>query len=274
MTKTTQLHSLLTGVLIIILGFALLPLAALGCRESGAPSTVTVVVTQTTQTQATTGELALGKTLTLEPDTKKESSASPPYDISVRKPVLKGSDDPRVGTFNQSVGSLIDQQISDFKQQAAQTYGEPTPGTGSTLSIDYTLKSPPGQIISIVIKSDAYYAGAAHPGHTFQTINYDLSTGKVLKFSQLFTPGAAYLDALATFCSQELTKRDALSFPEGAAPTEENYKNWAMTADGLEIIFEEYQVAPYAMGPQTVLVPYTYLQKLLDPKGPVSKVKQ
>lgn len=263
---------ILTGSLSVLLA-GYISMGALGC-DGG---TVTVTAPPpTTQTAATTEELALGKTLTLEADTKKESSQSPPYEISIRTPVLKGSDDRRVKNFNQSVSSLINEQVNEFKQQAAPPAGLPptAENSKSTLSTDYTLKSPPGQIISLLITSDIYYAGGAHPGRAFKTINYSLPNGRTLRLSDLFTSGSDYLNALASFCSQELKQRNVLFFPEGAAPTEDNYKVWNLTSSGLEITFPEYQVAPYAAGPQTVLVPYTYLQKQLDPKGPVSRLGQ
>jgi hypothetical protein len=36
----------------------------------------------------------------------------------------------------------------------------------------------------------------------------------------------------------------------------------------LAITFDEYQVAPYAAGPQTVVVPFSELTNLLNPEGP------
>jgi hypothetical protein len=35
----------------------------------------------------------------------------------------------------------------------------------------------------------------------------------------------------------------------------------------LLITFDEYQVAAYAAGPQTVVVPYSELKGLIDPQG-------
>ncbi|MFS8085155.1 MAG: RsiV family protein, partial [Acidobacteriota bacterium] len=49
-----------------------------------------------------------------------------------------------------------------------------------------------------------------------------------------------------------------------------NYKAWVITKKGLWIVFDPYQVASYAAGPQTVLVPYSVLKDIIKPDGPVA----
>jgi hypothetical protein len=44
----------------------------------------------------------------------------------------------------------------------------------------------------------------------------------------------------------------------------------AITKKGLWITFDPYQVAAYAAGPQTVLVPYSALKDIIKPDGPVA----
>jgi hypothetical protein len=55
-------------------------------------------------------------------------------------------------------------------------------------------------------------------------------------------------------------------------PTPENYRNWNIATDGLMITFDEYQVAAYAAGPQTVVVPYSELQAVIDPASPLTGI--
>ena len=43
-----------------------------------------------------------------------------------------------------------------------------------------------------------------------------------------------------------------------------------MASNGLLITFDEYQVAPYAAGPQIITVPYFELQILINQKGPLA----
>ena len=63
-------------------------------------------------------------------------------------------------------------------------------------------------------------------------------------------------------------------FEDGAKPTADNYKNWNVTKKGLLITFPPYQVAAYAYGPQTVIVPYSLLKDIARPDGALAKVKR
>jgi hypothetical protein len=127
-------------------------------------------------------------------------------------------------------------------------------------------------VVSILFESMAYYGGA-HPTEHHTSINYDLETGKSLKFADLFQPGVDYLAAIANFAKVELRQRLGLypqKIEEGAAPMIDNYTIWNVTPDGLLITFEEYQVGPYAAGTQSVMIPYEILRNLLSKQGPLS----
>ena len=63
---------------------------------------------------------------------------------------------------------------------------------------------------------------------------------------------------------------DADMMRSGASERADNYKAWAITKKGLWITFDPYQVAPYAAGPQHVLVPYSALKDVIKPDGPVA----
>ncbi len=54
-------------------------------------------------------------------------------------------------------------------------------------------------------------------------------------------------------------------------PTVENYGVWNISLDRLEITFNEYQVAAYYAGPQTVTIPLAAIQKNLIPDAGLVK---
>jgi hypothetical protein len=141
------------------------------------------------------------------------------------------------------------------------------------LEVKYDLLSPPGDIYSLKFTMAGYFDGAAHPYHYNKTLNYDLEAGQQLRLADLFLPDADPLPLIAEICKTELSKRDIAfdSFSTGADPTDENYRNWNITPDGLLITFDEYQVAPYAAGPQTVLIPYSQLSAIIKPDGPLAR---
>jgi hypothetical protein len=99
-----------------------------------------------------------------------------------------------------------------------------------------------------------------------------MQRGQALTLVDLFAPNVNYLDAIAKYSIAQLSTRDIgfQGFELGATATAQNYRNWSITADGLMITFDEYQVAPYAAGPQTVVIPYQVLAQLVQPDSPLA----
>ncbi len=215
----------------------------------------------------------LSAQVTLTSTDLNESNQSPAYTITAQIPTLTGGDDPRAVAFNALAASIVRQAADEFKANASSMPPVPEVGGSSSFDVRYSLLSPSLDFISIKFDMDGYIQGAAHPYHLSRTLNFDLEHGEEIGLDSLFLPGSDYLVVIANFCATELATRDIgfdEMFSQGAAPTPENYRNWNITPDGLLITFDEYQVAPYAAGPQTVVVPYTELSALIDPQGPLA----
>jgi hypothetical protein len=193
------------------------------------------------------------------------------YAVTAQRPVLVGSQDPRVHNFNTEMKAIVDNAVAGFKQNLADLPAMPD-STASTFDLHYNRLSPPGNILSLKFDIQTYYTGAAHPGDTSQTVTYDLQRGQDLSLADLFVPDVDYLTAISKYCIAQLSARDIgfQGFELGATATAHNYRNWNLTADGLMITFDEYQVAPYAAGPQTVVIPYGQLAPVMQPGGPLA----
>lgn len=214
-------------------------------------------------------EADLGNGLSLYTVPGAQSGSVPTYTITTETPLLVGADSPSVATFNQEVAALVEQQVSEWLagvQGLTQVYT----GYASYLEITYSLTAAGPDWLSLNFFVSAYVDGAAHPYHYTITYTYDLAGNRLLALADLFQPGSAYLETIASYAVAELTAREVLLFPEGATPTEENYRNWNITPEGLLITFDEYMVAPYAAGHQTVTVPYSELAGLINPAGPLA----
>ncbi len=224
----------------------------------------------------------------------KENNKKLRYEIDIRYPQLTGATDPNFEKFNQTVRSLMNRKASDFKKEATpqpedeaapdgeeRPANEPDPETvGSDINIDYSIALAKDDLISVEFTVSSYSAGAAHPNSHTEVVNFDLKNGKQLKLADLFQPGAKYLQTLATYCIQALTKQakdegpdgmlDEAWIQRGAAAELMNYDNWTITKKGLGITFDPYQVAAYAAGPQHVVAPYSALPGL-KVDGPVGQ---
>ena len=217
----------------------------------------------------------------------KQDNKKLKYEIDAEYPQLTGSTNPNVEKFNQSARALVMKKVSDFRkemepeeqpEETADAVAEPTPETmGSDLGIGYTVSFANDEVISIEFSVGSYYSGAAHPNSHTEVLNFDLKNGKVIRLSELFNPGAKYLQALANYSIADLKKQskdkngmlDDDWIQRGAGADAENYKSWTISRKGLAINFDAYQVGPYAAGPQQVFIPYTAIKDLVKVDGPL-----
>ena len=243
-------------------------LGALACSTAAFPAPQPTVAPALEQ-PASTGSIS--GTVTLSSSPLNEESQAPVYKISGQLPFLDGSTDSRVQAFNAELKDIIQKEIEAFKDNLAEL--TPTPGgNGSSLDVQYELVSQKGDFWSMKYNISGYTDGAAHPYHYTITVNHDLEGGKDITLDDLFQPNSNYLQVLADTCKAQLAARDIgfEGFEQGADPTPENYHNWNVSDEGLVITFDEYQVAPYAAGPQTVVIPFVEFRALTNDQGPLA----
>ena len=236
--------------------------------------TPTISVSTATATETPLPPLSQQLTLVSVPFIETNpGSTFPSYSISAQTPQLTGSDDPRVLAFNQRLNNLVSQEVSTFRQNFQELPVTPN-SNGSSLEATYTTVSQIGDLWSFKFDFSFYADSAAHPGLNSLTLNYDLGQGRELALGDLFLTDSSYLEKIAEYCTNELSKQpfsDASTL-EGARPTPENYRNWNIDPGGIMITFDEYQVAPGAAGPQKVVVPYAELASIINPEGPLAVV--
>jgi hypothetical protein len=194
-------------------------------------------------------------------DLVSESSEKPLYEIHGQVPVIQ---DPSAEKLNVLLKKAVTEELDGFKKN--MTDWETPPEMAKYVSFmwvryDVPLLTP--QMASVRFYVDYFMAGAAHPNHYFKVVNYDLVNGKTGEIKDLFTDSTKALVFLSKFCKTDLGDPDFPLFEEGLVPTEENFKNWNLSEKGLRLSFDPYQVAPYAAGPQEVLVPYSELHSLV-----------
>jgi rhodanese-related sulfurtransferase len=201
-----------------------------------------------------------------------ETGTGPDYTIETETPVLVANGlDSRLSTFNDAMTALVQQEIDSFKNNLKDLPVTPI-AAGSFLQIKFAQVSPPGNLLSLKFTISFYSDGAAHPGSYSRTVTYDLEAGQFVTLDQLFLPGSDYLGTISAYCIKMLKASEIGEVIDetGAQPTVDNYRNWNITADGLLISFDEYQVAAYAAGPQQVTVPYSELATIIDQQGPLA----
>jgi hypothetical protein len=265
--KSSSLNVRVIFYLIILL------LSALSCNALMSVPTATPIPSPIPPTPTSAPLLSQQVTLISQPF--EESNQIPPFTIKSQTPQLTGSDDPRVTAFNQRAAELVTKEVDTWRKGFLEI-SYPTVTNGSSLEVSHTLVSQIGDVWSFKFDFNFYSDGAAHPGMYSITLNYDLGQGRELALGDLFLPNADYLGAVSKYCIAYLSKEMFFEgpFAEGANPTVENYRNWNIAPDGLLITFDQYQVAPYAAGPQQIVVPFSELLGLIDPQGPLGQFAQ
>jgi Protein of unknown function (DUF3298)/Deacetylase PdaC len=218
------------------------------------------------------------------PKVIKEANKEKRYTVEVEYPQIEG--DARFENFNREARNLIAKDVASFK--TAETQDTSEPGTelpaetqDSTLDIGYEIRYATDDLISVEFSDGSYSRGAAHGSSTTTVLNYDVKNGKKLGLADLFNPKSNYLSTISAYSIKNLKDQAKVDkegmltddmIQSGASAKADNYRAWAITKRGLWITFDPYQVAPYAAGPQYVLVPYSALKDIIKPDGPVSSL--
>ena len=214
----------------------------------------------------------------------KESNKKLMYEIDANYPQITGGNNPNFEKLNQLLRAFVTKQVASFrKEMVPEPDEEPRPegSMGSDLNVAYTIALAQDDLVSVEFDVGSYYQGAAHPNSYTEVVNYDLKNGKQLKLVDVFKQGAKYLQAISTFCINDLKRQgkekgansmlEDRSIQEGAGPSSKNYESWTITKKGLGINFDSYQVAPYAAGPQFVMIPYAAIKEHVNPEGPLGQ---
>jgi hypothetical protein len=226
--------------------------------------------------------LAFTAAVRVTPKVIKEANKAKHYTVDAEYPQIEG--DARFDNFNREVRNLITKDVAAFRTSETSDEtdaGSETPAEtlDSTLDIGYEIRYATEDLISVEFTEGSYERGAAHGNSGTTVVNYDVKNGKKLALADLFNPKSNFLSLISEYCLKDLRERskkdkDAMFDEEmmksGASARADNYRAWAITKKGLWITFDPYAVAPYAAGPQHVLVPYSALKDILKPDGPVS----
>lgn len=116
-------------------------------------------------------------------------------------------------------------------------------------------------ILSMFLSYYGYYGGA-HGFYGIDGYTYDVNTGKKLKLADILTDADAFYNVAGKYVYSELLER----IGEGLYPDAENIisEMWTsepgvqfyLDAAGIHLIYNIYEVGPYAVGMSEVILPY------------------
>ncbi|MBK1723556.1 DUF3298 domain-containing protein [Thiocystis violacea] len=197
------------------------------------------------------------------------SDAGPGYRISARYPVFK---DPALTPINAQIRAFVQSLIAPFLQE----HTDEAPGLAElgelppwSLTLDYQKPYRASRYVAIAFSGDDY-RGGAHGMPIMEPLILTLPDGRRIAPQELFAPASDWLSVLSDDAYRALSEDEFIAADDdwlktGTAPQAENYRLLYPGAEGLTLTFPPYAVAPYAAGPQSVVVPYARLKGLLNP---------
>lgn len=183
------------------------------------------------------------------------------YEIGVHYPQTG------VAAIDLPIAAWIEREVATFKQEAAPEQ-ESVAGAW-TLDIGYTVERNDDQALALLFSLSSY-TGGAHGSHGFVAYNFLLPDGARVNLAQVLD-GRRGLGKLSVLAVADLKKQlltpdgmsDAEWIERGAGPEWGNFETFLLLPHALRLEFPQYQVAPYAAGPQQVSVPLAALDGVL-----------
>lgn len=125
--------------------------------------------------------------------------------------------------------------------------------------------------------SQADYMGGAHPNSSISYVNYDRRTRSVLTLDSILKPNT--LSKLQAVAEQIFRKNEGLTPTQSLAGAYffENDQfhlnsNFTITPQGLEFLYNPYEIKPYAAGVTRLLIPYASIKDLIQANSPINRI--
>lgn len=174
--------------------------------------------------------------------TIKESTDS--YEIDVEYPQFG------IPAIDEQIRNDIDDALAEFKAVPPNPPESATPVNGFDGSYEDVFIGPDIVGAKLVLSQ---YTGGAHPMTIFSGVNFDRATGKRLGLDDALALIGKSVQEVSEQSTKELKEKLGSDiFAEGADTNPENYSSFLVSADKVTFIFQAYQVAAYAAGPQQV----------------------
>lgn len=154
----------------------------------------------------------------------------------------------------------LQQMVSDAKERRAQDpeYKEPFTDTE-----EYYVTRQDKHIVSLLGEFSGY-TGGAHGYYGHNTVNLDTETGDALKLTDLVADGDSFkalVKEMVTSRYPDVEEDLVDSYFEETAPDD---MIWTAGYEGITCYFDPYTLGPYAIGAQSVLIPFAGHEELFQ----------
>ena len=208
--------------------------------------------------------------LRLVPERVKLESNTLGYDIDVSYPQIFAV--PHLETTNIR---KVNQHIKDMATKLYQwplsreeqsTYLNGRRAIRNTVNFSYQVGLATDSFLAIHFIGYGFSGSDSNKLQDSFALNYDLTSGKLLKLADIFRPGSNYLAFISRYSINELSKRGIQ--PQGLNPAPGNFDVWEINTNGISFTFHACKVALCSEGELFVQIPYEELQPMLNANIP------
>lgn len=206
-------------------------------------------------------------------EAKSSYNGIPGYSTSINRITVSSAKYPNVSEISDHINGAL----SEYSMDARSSSLTPNPEhfnlmqsewqRTDTFDAIFLSAQVVGRVLAVTYSLHWYRAGAAHPVHSPRTFNYLLEPVHFLgKISDLFSTDEA-LSVLRELTEVRLVEAlyeegvddHSLDWIRTGTKDWKCFSNFALGEDGLNLQFSSYQVACYAAGMPSVLIPYSEL---------------
>ncbi len=179
------------------------------------------------------------------------------YEITANYPVFGDSN------IDEGIESFVRADIAGFKNNNNLSYDNQSAPNSYELSYEVKQDS----LMTTVLFKAYEFTGGAHGNLRIVSRSYS-PTGEARTIGSLFVPDSSYLGQLSDVSRTLLQEKygDMLGawYEDGTSPRTENFETFYIEgSDTLAVVFQPYQVGPWAIGAPEVRIPLETFEAIL-----------
>ena len=181
--------------------------------------------------------------------------------IDIRSFILKGA-------FPDKLNYIIDSVIISDKYRTVDEFAWNFDNEFQTRNIIFNIIFFDRDFITFSFLIDTYGCGAAHNMYSIDYINYDISSNRILRLSDLIP--RQMFEKLETICKGKFKtkyKKSDQEIDDFKLP-----QSYAILRKGILFQFQPYEMGPFSEGAMTIFLPYSEVSVLLNQSETVSKL--
>ncbi len=124
-----------------------------------------------------------------------------------------------------------------------------------------------GELLTIIEEGYHYSLGGAHGTPWIKSHHFNIKKGKQYKLEDLFIDDSGFSERLVSIIRKEMEGKEEFTYFESAEVNISEEQFFLLTEEGLEIRFQVYEIASYAVGMPSFMIPYEEISDLINTEG-------